>query len=256
MLVRNSKYRDIARAGEEKGGGKGKKGYWSKELTGLKKQYLAKDWMAAPEYQQQMQSQVGKLFEPVTAPIGTTEQERQNIYNLQKTQTAGAQAGALDTAREGMSARGLGDSGFAQKAYGDIGIAGQRQLGETSARIAQNEVANRYQQAMDLNNLNLARTTAGGQMGKMAGELEQGQLGIGLQAGQFGMGMEEAANKARAAAAAASAAGSRWEQQFGAGQEQQSWENMMQLYGMGQQQQLPAYENYWQTQRQQMGDVY
>ena len=167
-------------------------GYWSPELTGLKNAYLTKDWMNEPGYVGAMQKGVTDLLTPQTQILGRTEQERNNIYNLAKTQQAGGNQAAMNSALEALGRSGLRDSGFADTAVANIARAGESQMGQTAAQIAQDEVNRRAQEGLDLANLNTTRAGVAGNLGAQAGGIIQGQTNTGIAAGNLGLSIENA----------------------------------------------------------------
>jgi len=151
--------------------------------------------------------------------IGTTEGERQNIYNLARRQTQGATKTAGEQLQGAMGGKGFraGESGIADTALANIYNQGAERLGQQATQQSIAEVNNRFNQSLATNRLDLDRLLGGG--------------GISAQLAQVAA--------SRAASSAASKLGQdqlswskeRFGKEFGASEEQRGWGNQQTSFG-------------------------
>lgn len=184
---------------------------------------------------------IDELKKPIEAEVGLSDRERQQIYNLGRSQTQGATKAMMGEMSGLMTRRGFraGESGIADTAIGKIAMQGQQQLGDYARQIAVEEAQNRFAQKAQLAQLNLSRLTGGGQL----------QLGFDQLAAQ----RAAQASAGRRAQEALKWEKNRWNRQFKweknkwnksfqYGQERDTTGDMFNLMGMmyGQQQQRYA----------------
>lgn len=249
--------------------------YWSPELEQKKKALLATDYQAQPAYAETLRTNMQALMTPQTMPTGTSEAERQAVYNQAKTNIAGQQAAGMQGVMDEYGGRGLRDSGFADTARAGVARAGAAAMANLGQNLAQNEINTRFQQGMDLNNLNLQRAIAGGNFGGLLNQIEQGGISNAFRAGEFGLQVEQAGAQAgqaqqelaaqreqaaisadlqrkgmAAGAARARAAQVMEQKRFEQQVANDEWNQMMQLYGMAQGQQEDVYDRWGNAIRQ------
>jgi hypothetical protein len=165
-----------------------------------------------------------ELTKPVTAEIGLSPAELQDVYNSARLQTQGSTNAAAEEMIAAMGGRGFapGESGIADSAVGKILGEGANRLGQFSMNQAINERNKRFEENMALNSANLQR---------------------------MGIGSDLASKMAATAASRAASAGSLalGHEQLDYQKESQTMNDLMQYMGMMQGSQQNAWAPYWQT---------
>jgi len=171
-----------------------------------------------------------ELANPVTAQIGLTDPERQGVYNLARKQQTGAESTAMEALKASGAGRGFraGESGFMDTAMGKLYGQGAERLGGYANEQAIQEVKDRFNQNMQLNQLNQNRLLGGGNMLMGFGQADTAEAAVRNQ----GKGLEWEKEK--------------FGQTFPWEQETTRMNQLMQMMGMMGQSQQDVYAPYYQ----------
>lgn len=172
------------------------------------------------------------LAQPIKAKTGLSDIERRGIYNLGRRQIQGATKTAMEQMRTQLGGRGFraGESGIADTALGQIASQGAERLGAFATQTALEERKRRFEEAAQLGGLNVQRMAAGAGL--------QGQLAqAGATRSAAGMALE-------GRMAELEFAKERFGQEFAYTKEQQSLQNMMDMWRMQQGAQGTAWDRY------------
>lgn len=233
--------------------------FYSPELENLKHAFGTRDWFGQTEYGKQLQTAMGGLLTPVTGTIGLSDRERQAIYNQSRSNIQSATKAMMGELGGQMAAtRGLraGESGVADSAMGQLARQGAEQLGQFGSQIAIDEANNRFNQGMQLENLNLQRLLGAGKFGEILTGIDQGNAGLGLQALNTMGGLEQFAKQLQAQQDQSAAAGSRaadaeawdrerWQKEFDYQQQMDALKLLFGYQDTVSQNQNSRYQPYW-----------
>ena len=189
-------------------------------------------------YDQMLAGWLQQLQQRPNIQVGLTDQERSAIYGLGRQQIQGATRTSAEQLRTAMGGQGFraGESGIADTALANIYRGGAEQLAQYSGNLAAQEAQNRFSQRLGIEQLmsNRLGTGAG-----ILGSLRGAQMQAGATTAAARMAANTAADRLS------------WEKErfkeytFPWEQEQGTWGNLMQMYGMQQQGQQYAYQPWY-----------
>jgi hypothetical protein len=126
-------------------------------------------------------------------PIGLSERERTNMFNIGRGRIQTATNVAMEQMREKLGARGFraGESGLADTILGKIATEGQRQLSDYGRQIESEEALRRFAERLEAGKFGLLEKESG--LRERGFEYGQEMDAIRMLMALFGMGQQQQA---------------------------------------------------------------